>query len=165
MVERRFYLIRRIKISPYSYAELYYRYGRYYIYFRDRLTGRFIKRQPFYRLSVICDTIVIHGKYYHAIFQTWVSQYMYDNYKEEIFEFGEQELTSFIEDMVGYPKEEWWFSSEYDYEEIEIPPDYYDALELFEYLFWYELRWENEYGMTVVRLRYPLPNELNPSRW
>ncbi|RLJ03017.1 MAG: hypothetical protein DRP11_01980 [Candidatus Aenigmatarchaeota archaeon] len=165
MTERIYYLVRRIKVSPYTYAELYYRRGRYYIYFRDILTGRFTRRQPFYRVSVTINDIPVHNKYYNAIFQTWISEYIKENYLEELYEFGEKELIGFIEDALGYSQEEWWFKYEVDYECIPIPPDYHNALELFENLFWYELRYENKYGMTIMEVRYPLPTYLNPSRW
>jgi hypothetical protein len=70
-------------------------------------TGRIVRWETMYRLTLAIN-YVIHHNYYSEVTQAWGSREWLEDHQDE----WEEELVSRVEEAVGYPREEWWFSGE-----------------------------------------------------
>lgn len=162
-VERRAVLVARKSLDG-RYAELYRTRYRYYVMFRDKATGRFVKRPDIARLSTVMHGIVIHSTYHNAIIQLWVTvdeMYARDT---EIEDWAEDKLKEFVEECVGYPENEWWFTGG-DLYVIRsgwsiIPWTPSRARELFELLFTWRTSYEDESGAEIESWYGDVPEEM-----
>jgi len=140
-----FYFLKRKNFTEKLYVELYRVNGRHVLMFRDRKTGRFVKRQPIYRFSAIMRSIPIHRQYYASIAQAFGAEDTLKDAERDI----EIKLIEFTEGSVGYSEDLWWFKGTIESELEEYPTPEEEVKEIFENINRIVLRWEDELGFTL----------------
>jgi hypothetical protein len=73
--------------------------------YRDPVTGKFVKRHPFYRLSTGLN-FYRHGMWFGALYQKWFNH----NPTESEIEEGTLHVIDIVEKYLGYDMNEWWFA-------------------------------------------------------
>ena len=154
-------LVGRKHWSPYTYIELYWTTRGYYLFWRDKKTGRFVpSRDVFYRYACVLQP-VIHSKYFGVHVFAYVSDWMHREHDDDVMDFVHGKVKEVTEAFVGYPESEWWFEGEPDCEVRDLPIRAYDPKEVFDALNMYNVRIEHE-GVPIRDDWYELPPEINP---
>jgi hypothetical protein len=73
----------------------------------DVKTGRIVRWETMYRLTLAIN-YVVHHNYYSEVTQAWGPIEWLEEHQEE----WENELIERVETAVDYPKENWWFPAE-----------------------------------------------------
>jgi len=128
-----------------TYIELWQVRGRYFLRFRDRRTGRFVRRKPIYRLSKCIRDIPVHRVYHCVIAQAFGSRQVLEDNERRI----EEDLVAFTEGVLGYRETQWWFaySIEESLQEFPVPPGL--ERQIFEAINTVVFRYEDEEGTTI----------------
>jgi len=103
--------------------------GKEVLRWRDRKTGRFVKKPKFWRATVALNGLPVANKYHNfALFSIKSQPQDMGRLKELLLEK--------IEDVLGYNREEWWFLDSLEFGlEYPVPVEAEKEEELFEHEF------------------------------